>query len=76
MEKAEEKKLKSIAFCSISTGIFGYPLEKAAPLALKTVRDYLDAHPDTSLERIVFAMHGVKEYEAFQEAWAAMKGGA
>ena len=68
LERAEEKGLKSIAFCSISTGIYGYPLEKAAPIALKTVRDYLDAHPDTSLERVVFAMFGQAEYDAFRKA--------
>lgn len=70
LEVAEANRLKSIAFCSLSTGIFGYPLEKAAPLAIKTVREYLDAHPDTSLERIVFAMFGEDEYKAFAKAYA------
>lgn len=70
LEVADAKGLKSIAFCSISTGIYGYPLDKAAPLAIKTVREYLDAHPDTSLERIVFAMFGEDEYKAFAKAYA------
>ena len=70
LERAEEKKLKSIAFCSISTSIFRYPLDKAAPLALRTVREYLDTHPDTSLERIVFAMFGDDEHKAFAKAYA------
>jgi len=70
LERAEENKLKSIAFCSLSTGIFGYPLDKAAPIAVKTVRDYLDTHPDTSLERIIFAMFGDDEYKAFAKAYA------
>ena len=70
LERAEENKLKSIAFCSLSTGIFGYPLDKAAPIAVKTVRDYLDAHPDTSLERVIFAMFGDDEYKAFAKAYA------
>ena len=68
LERAEEKGLKNIAFCSISTGIYGYPLEQAAPIALKTVREYLEAHPDTSLERVVFAMFQQAEYEAFRKA--------
>ena len=38
---ADEKGLKSIAFPSISTGIYGYPVEKAAPLALAAVKTYL-----------------------------------
>lgn len=69
LERAEEKGLKSIAFCSISTGIYGYPLDRAAPVALNTVRAYLDAHPDTSLERVVFAMYQAPEYQAFTKAW-------
>jgi O-acetyl-ADP-ribose deacetylase (regulator of RNase III) len=73
LERAEEKGLRSIAFCSISTGIYGYPLDRAAPVALNTVRAYLDAHPDTALERVVFAMYQVPEYAAFRKAWAAIQ---
>ena len=70
LEVADANNLKGIAFCSISTGIHGYPLDKAAPLAIKTVREYLDAHSDTSLERIIFAMFGDDEYKAFAKAYA------
>ena len=73
LEVADANGLKSIAFCSISTGIFGYPLDKAAPLAIKTVREYLDAHPDTSLERVVFAMYQAPEFQAFTQAWDAIR---
>ena len=76
LEVADEEGLKSIAFCSISTGIFMYPLDKAAPLALKTVAEYLTAHPETTLERVVFAMHGQSEYEAFVKAGAEIDGEA
>ena len=41
LEMAETKGLKTVAFPSISTGIFGYPVEKAAKTAVKTVRDYV-----------------------------------
>ena len=70
LEVADANGLKSMAFCSLSTGIYGYPLDKAAPIAVKTVQDYLAAHPDTSLERIVFAMFGEEEYKAFAKACA------
>lgn len=40
LAKADEMKLKSIAFCCISTGVFGYPKEEAAMLAVKVVREY------------------------------------
>lgn len=41
LEIAETKGLKTVAFPSISTGIFGYPVEKAAKTAVKAVRDYV-----------------------------------
>ena len=70
LEKAEEKGLKSIAFCSVSTGIYGYPLPLAAPLAVRTVMEYLKDHPETTLERVVFAMYQKHEYAAFTQAFA------
>lgn len=50
-----EKNLRSVAFPCISTGIYGYPQEKAAKVALTTVRDFLDKHPD-SVDRVVFCL--------------------
>lgn len=41
LEVAETKRLKTVAFPSISTGIFGYPTEKAAQTAVKAVKEYL-----------------------------------
>ena len=69
LEVADANGLKSIAFCSLSTGIYGFPVSKAAPIAFATVRAYLDAHPDTTLERIIFAMYGQDEYDAFSKAF-------
>ena len=76
LEKAEEKGLKSIAFCSISTGVYGYPLPLAAPVALRTVKAYLDSHPDTPLERVIFAMYQAPEFQAFTQAWDVIQGEA
>ena len=73
LEKADEKGLTSLAFCSISTGIYGYPLNQAAPIAIQTVVDYLDVHTDTTLTRVVFAMYQEPEYQAFTQAWEATK---
>ncbi len=69
LEKAEATGLKSLAFCSISTGVYRFPLEKAAPLALRTTLEYLSAHPETPLERVVFALYQTVEYEVFRQAW-------
>ena len=76
LEVADKEGLKSIAFCSIATGIYGYPLDKAAPLALSTVTEYLTAHLETTLERVVFAMFKPEEYAAFEKAGADMDGNA
>jgi O-acetyl-ADP-ribose deacetylase (regulator of RNase III) len=64
LEVASEHHLKSIAFPSISTGAYGYPLQEAAPIALKTVRNYLRKHPDIELVRFVlFDQNTLKTYE-------------
>jgi O-acetyl-ADP-ribose deacetylase len=65
LEVASENHLKSIAFPSISTGAYGYPLDKAAPIAIKTVADYLKKHQDIELVRLVlFDQRTWKAYEA------------
>lgn len=42
LELAEENRCKSIAFCCISTGVFGFPQREAAKIAIQTVKDYKD----------------------------------
>lgn len=66
LELASQYKLQSIAFPSISTGAFGYPLKEAAPIALKTVMDYLSHHPEIKLVR--FVLFGKEAYQAYAEA--------
>ncbi|MGN0254506.1 MAG: protein-ADP-ribose hydrolase [Chordicoccus sp.] len=51
---ASDYRLESVAFCCISTGVFHFPQDKAAEIAVNTVRSWLDAHPDTSVHHIVF----------------------
>lgn len=51
---AAEHGLKGVAFCCISTGVFRFPKDEAAHIAIRTVRHWLDAHPDASIERVVF----------------------
>jgi len=66
LELASQHKLQSIAFPSISTGAFGYPLKEAAPIALKTVMDYLSHHPEIKLVR--FVLFGKEALQAYEEA--------
>lgn len=68
---AHELGLESLGIPSISTGIYGYPLDRAAPLAVSTVRDWIAANETTSLIRIVLAMYGDEEFTAFEHALAS-----
>lgn len=54
LDKADENNLESIALCCISTGVFMFPQDKAAEIAVKTVKEWLDEHPDTSVNKIIF----------------------
>lgn len=61
---AAQHGLQSIAFPSISTGIYGYPLDEAAPIALATCRDVLQNHPEIALVRFVlFDEETFRSYE-------------
>ena len=65
---ASQKKIKSISFPSISTGIFGYPVKEASMAALKTITDFLKKHPEIELVRIVlFSESDYKIYKSSLE---------
>ena len=64
LKLASSKGIKSIAFPSISTGAYGYPLEDAAGIALKTVIYYLKAHTDIELVR--FVLFGQKTFLVYE----------
>jgi O-acetyl-ADP-ribose deacetylase (regulator of RNase III) len=65
LKLASARKLKSIAFPAISTGVYGYPVDEAAQIALKTAIDYLQEHSDIELVR--FVLFGRKTYDLFAE---------
>ncbi len=52
---AELSGVRSIAFPAISTGAYGFPLERATRIAVRTVREFLAVHP--SVEKIIFVCH-------------------
>jgi O-acetyl-ADP-ribose deacetylase (regulator of RNase III) len=51
LKKAEENNVKSIAFCCISTGEFHFPNDKAAEIAVDTIREYLK---NSKIEKVIF----------------------
>jgi O-acetyl-ADP-ribose deacetylase (regulator of RNase III) len=61
-----QNKISSIAFPSISTGIYGYPVEEASRIALKTVMEYLKDHPEIKLVR--FVLFDSRTHSVYQEA--------
>jgi len=61
---AEEHDLESVAFPSISTGAFGYPVEEAAEVALRTVLE--SAENLQSVRRIRFVLYGEENFEAYE----------
>jgi O-acetyl-ADP-ribose deacetylase (regulator of RNase III) len=64
LKLASENAIKSIAFPSISTGVYGYPIEDAAKIALATVIDYLKTHQKINLVRFVlFGSDAYSKYE-------------
>lgn len=60
----------STAFCSISTGVFGYPIELAAPVALGTVTTWLTQHPDVVMH-VVFNTFSDHDTDAYFTTLAA-----
>lgn len=55
---ASRNKIKSVSFPSISTGIFGYPVNEASIIALKTITNFLEEHPEIELVRMVLFTEG------------------
>jgi O-acetyl-ADP-ribose deacetylase (regulator of RNase III) len=66
LKLASAKGIKTVAFPSISTGAYGYPIKDAARIALRTVKEYLAEHPE--IARVRFVLFGKAAYEAYEEA--------
>jgi O-acetyl-ADP-ribose deacetylase (regulator of RNase III) len=68
LEVAAENGVRSVAFPSISTGAYGYPMDEAAPIALQTVMDYLSSQGESDLELVRFVLYGRQAYQVYQRA--------
>jgi O-acetyl-ADP-ribose deacetylase (regulator of RNase III) len=65
LELCTQNKISSIAFPSISTGIYGYPVEEASRIALETVMDFLKNHAEIKLVR--FVLFDSNTYSVYEE---------
>ena len=71
LQLASEYGCKSVAFPSISTGVYHFPLERAAKIAVGTVAVYLETHPEIELARMV--CFDARTKEAYDAALAALE---
>lgn len=62
---AVENGIKTIAFPAISTGVYGFPLERATKIAVSTVKDFLSN--DNTLEKVIFVCFDDNAYRIYSE---------
>lgn len=70
LKRADEKRLESVAFPAIGTGIAGFPLERCAEVMLEEIRDHLCG--TTSLKRVEMVLFDARALKAFEQALAKM----
>ena len=64
LEMAEERGVRTMAFPAISTGVYGYPLEEAAAIALREVKAHLE-QADSKLQQVIFMLFGKAAYDVY-----------
>lgn len=65
LELAKDHNTKIIAFPSISTGAYRFPIEEACPIALKTVKDFIQDNPDI-VEKVIFVLFSERDLEVYR----------
>lgn len=65
---AISNNIKTIAFPNISTGIYHFPKEEAAQIAVKTVKDFLTMHAE--IEKVVFVCFDEENYSIYNKVLA------
>jgi len=74
LKRASEKGAATVAFPSISTGIYRFPLDKAANIAVRAILGYLENHPD--IERVYMVCFDDRTKAAYDAALAGQTGSA
>lgn len=64
LKLARENDIHSIAFPAISTGVYGYPLEEAAPIAMEAIREWLKENEDYEM-RVILSCFNQRTYELY-----------
>jgi O-acetyl-ADP-ribose deacetylase (regulator of RNase III) len=71
MRLAAEHQVRTIAFPSISTGAYGFPIRRAARIAVTTVAECLHS---LSIEKVVFVCFSKDDYDVYQLELMKLKG--
>lgn len=66
LELAQEYSIRTIAFPAISTGIYGFPIDRAALIAIGEIKSFLER--DTSIEQVILVCFGSKAYDCYLSA--------
>ena len=61
----DDNNLKSIAFPAISTGIFGYPIDRCSKIMIATAKEYLSGN--TQVNEIIFCLYTTSDFEVFDK---------
>jgi len=67
---AEQYDIKTIAFPSISTGAYGFPVDQAAKIAIREIKRFLVGH--TSIAKVILVCFGDKVYQQYLATTAEM----
>ena len=66
LEVATEHGARTVAFPSISTGVYGFPVERAAPIAIREIARFL--RENEAVEKVYMVTHGDDTYEVYRRA--------
>jgi O-acetyl-ADP-ribose deacetylase (regulator of RNase III) len=69
LQCAEELELGSIAFPAISTGIFGFPKERASRVIYQAIHDYFESHPDSGIKDARLVLYDQPTADIFVNNW-------
>lgn len=66
LKMADKMKLESIVFCSLATGIYGFPIEKASNIAINTVKKYLKEE-NKNIKKVVFDLFSDRDFQIYKK---------
>ena len=66
LRKVDEMCLESIVFCSLATGIYGFPIEKASSIAINTVKEYLEKE-NKNIKKVIFDLFSQNDYLIYKK---------